>query len=91
MPVRHLLAVSGYRVSANSTGPCRYGVIAAAYEWFVRFGTCSPWLDALGGTEFCLLVCAGQIGSCRPRPDHIFIIRPIRLCRPLTRCLAWVY
>ncbi len=23
-------------------------------------GARSPWLDALGGTEFCLLVCAGQ-------------------------------
>jgi hypothetical protein len=32
-------------------------VIAAAGEWFFYLcpGARSPWLDALGGTEFCLL------------------------------------
>lgn len=37
-------------------------VIAAAGEWFVCLasGARSLWLDALWGTGFCVLVCAGQ-------------------------------
>jgi hypothetical protein len=49
-PVRHLLAVCGYRVSADSAGAVSVRVTAAADEWFVRLGTRSLWLDALGGT-----------------------------------------
>ena len=59
-PVRHLLAVCGYRVSADSAGAVSVWVIAAG-GWFVRLASAHvrpcrfSW-----GTEFCLLVCAGQ-------------------------------
>src|SRR5208283_3087295 len=55
--VRHLLAVCGYRVSAESAGAVSVWADSRR-RWVVRppcLGACSPWLDALGGTEFRLL------------------------------------
>jgi hypothetical protein len=60
--VRHLVAVCGYQVPADSAAAVSYGVMAAAGKWVLLRcpGVRSPWLDAVGGTEFCVLVCAGQ-------------------------------
>ena len=55
--VRHLLAVCGYRVSAESAGAVSVWADSRR-RWVVRppcLGARSPWLDALGGTEFRLL------------------------------------